>query len=191
MAELKKKADREANRAVYKEKKRSNRRIKMLEERVKKVMSNKRNLDAKVKDLTTNNGCEKRTNKALYGRLITAETTVTKLEKHLDKANTVHGVLSKEKQTNLQNKYDFAIFMPPRVNAVEILPRRQRRRRACLSRRFCVTISSGGVGRTGCASATVLFFPVLLLLLQFCCRCFDSILNVGTEQCKNRSLVLQ
>ena len=48
-------------------------------------MANKKASDAKLKSLTTEDGCEKRTSKALYDRLITAERMLTKLEKQIDK----------------------------------------------------------------------------------------------------------
>ena len=57
---------------MAKEKKRLNRCIKTLEERLKKIMANKKASDAKVKSLTTENGHEKRINKALSAGLITA-----------------------------------------------------------------------------------------------------------------------
>ena len=69
---------------VAKEKKRLNHCIKKLEEMFKNVMANKNASEAKVKGLTTENGREKRTNKALSTRLITAERIVTKLENHID-----------------------------------------------------------------------------------------------------------
>ena len=50
-------------------------------------MANKNTSDFKVKALTTKNGRDKRTNKAISARLITAERTVTKLEKQIDEGN--------------------------------------------------------------------------------------------------------